>query len=170
MRTTLCLALILTCIPLLSRGAEDELSAATQPTAESWEQIAKDLGHAGELKDNVYTITLLRTDMEIRDEDGDIPAGLLKTEFQFYPCDCGKMNVAGQFCLFEYESDDVIDALRAGRMKVVSVSPMFQGEHPRVTLVRFQGSAESSQIAKPLKDALKWTGEARMAPATRPVE
>jgi hypothetical protein len=175
MRKTLCLTLILlACLSLIaptSRGAEDEAPAAPQPAAELWEQIAKDLGHAGELKDNVYTVTLLRTDMEIRHDDGDVdvPAALLKTEFQFYRCDCGKMNVVGQFCLFEYESNDVIDALRDGRMKVVSVSPMFQGEHPRVTLVRFQGGGGSQRIAETLKNALQWTGEARMAPTTRPV-
>jgi len=68
----------------------------------------------------------------------------------------------------EYESNDVIDALRGGMMKVASVAPMLQGEHPRMTIVRFQGSGGSQQLAKTLKSALEWTGEARMAPATKP--
>ncbi len=168
---TLILLACLSPVPPPSQGAEgDDAAPATLPTAQLWASIAKDLGRTGVLEDDVYTIRFLRTDMEIRTDDGDVPAGLLKTEFQFHRCDCGKTNVVGQFCVFEYESSDVIDALRGGMMKIVSVSPMFQGEHPRVTLVRFQGGGGSSHLATTLKSALDWTGEARMAPATRPVE
>ncbi len=172
MRITIGLTLVLVllaCLSPTSNGAEDAPTAATQPTAAEWDAIAKKLGVDGVLKDGVYTLTLLRKDLEIRTDDGDIPTGLLKHEFQFYRCDCGKMNVVGQFCLVEYESNDVIDALRGGMIKVVSVAPMFQGEHPRTLIVRFQGGGGSQQLAKTLKSALEWTGEARMAPATRPV-
>ncbi len=149
--------------------AEDAPAPATQPSAAEWDAIGKELGVAGELTDGVYTVTLFRKDLEIRTDDGEIPRGLLKSEFQFYRCDCGKMNVVGQFCLVEYESNDVIDALRGGMMKVASVAPMFQGEHPRMLIVRFQGSGGSAQLASTLKNALEWMGEARMAPATQPV-
>jgi hypothetical protein len=171
MRAAICLTLTLILLVSLSptSGADDAV-AATQPTAAEWEAIGKELGLAGELKDGVYTVTLLRNDLEIRNDDGDIPPGVLKHEFQFYRCDCGKMNVVGQFAVVEYESNDVIDALRGGMMKVASVAPMFQGEHPRMIVVRFQGGGGSLHLARTLKAALEWTGEARMAPATRPVE
>ena len=164
----ICFGLVLISLVMLSpvSGADD--APATQPTAAEWDAIGKELGIAGELKDGVYTVTLLRKDLEVHTDDGEIPPGLLKHEFQFYRCDCGKMNVAGQFAVVEYESNDVIDALRGGMMKVASVAPMFQGEHPRMLAVRFQGGGGSQQLAKTIKGALEWTGEARMAPATRP--
>jgi len=171
MRITIALMLMLvglTCFSPSSSAADDTPTAATQPTTAEWDAIGKELGVDGVLADGVYTATLLRRDLEVHTEDGQVPAGLLKHEFQFHRCDCGKMNVAGQFCVAEYESNDVIDALRAGMMKVASVAPMFQGEHPRMTIVRFQGSGGSQQLAKTLKSALEWTGEARMAPATKP--
>ncbi len=171
MRTMLCLLtlIFIACFSPVAQNSRAQEPPAEQPTTREWDAIAKELGIDGELKDDVYTITLLRKDLEIRDDDGDIPPGVLKTEFQFYRCDCGKMNVVGQFCLVEYESNDVIDALRGGMMKVASVAPMFQGEHPRMLIVRFQGGGGSQQLAKTLKAALAWTGEARMAPATQPV-
>ncbi len=170
MRTiTICLALTLVLLAGLSPTSAADETPTTQPTTAEWETIGKELGIDGDLNDGVYTVTLLRKDLEIRTDDGEIPPGLLKHEFQFYRCDCGKMNVAGQFSVVEYESNDVIDALRVGMMKIASVAPMFQGEHPRMLLVRFQGSGGSQQLAKTLKGALEWTGEARMAPATQPV-
>ena len=164
----LALSLILLVRLTATSAAEDLPAPATQPTTTEWDAIGKALGVSGELKDGVYTVTLPRKDLEIRTDDGEVPAGLLKHEFQFYRCDCGKMNVVGQFAVVEYESNDVIDALRGGMMKVASVAPMFQGEHPRMLVVRFQGGGGSEQLAKTLKAALEWTGEARMAPATRP--
>jgi hypothetical protein len=166
---TLLLALTV-CLSPTSGADEAPAPAATQPTTAEWDTIGKDLGVAGHLKDNVYTVTLTRKDLEVHNDDGDIPAAVLKSEFQFYRCDCGKMNVVGQFCLAEYEVNDVIDALRGGMMKIVSVAPMFQGEHPKIMLVRFQGSGGSAALAKTLTAALEWTGEARMAPATRPAQ
>lgn len=170
MRPRLCLTFILltACLSPVAPTSGGQDAPATQPAAE-WDAIAKELGIAGELKDGVYTVALTRDDLNIQHEDGPIPAGVLKTEFQFYRCDCGKMNVIGQFCVVDYESNDVIDALRGGMIKVASVSPMLMGEHPRMLIVRFQGSGGSQNLAKTLRNALDWTGEARMAPATRPV-
>jgi hypothetical protein len=170
MRTAhrLTLLTLIACLAPLAVGADDAAAPATRPAEQSWEPIEKELGIAGTLKDEVYTVAFTRGDLAVSDEEGPVPAALLKSEFQFYRCDCGKMRVAGQFCLAEYEANDVIDALRGGMMKVISVAPMFHGEHPRVVLVRFQGAAGSQHLAKTLKSALEWTGEARMAPATRP--
>jgi hypothetical protein len=168
MRTTIRLTLLLLLLVALPPSRAADAPATTQVSGEGFEPIAKELGISGDLKDGVYTVSLARKDLDVHNEDGDVPPGVLKSEFQFYRCDCGKMNVVGQFCVAEYESNDVIDALRGGMMKVASVSPMLQGESPRVMIVRFQGAGGSQQLAKTIKGALDWTGEARMAPATRP--
>jgi hypothetical protein len=148
------------------RAADD--APATQPTTELFDPIAKTLGMTGALKDGVYTMALARKDLEVFYEDGVIPPTVLKTEFQFFKCECGKMYVIGQFCVAEYESNDVIDALRGGQIKVAGIAPIFEREHPRMLMIRFHGGGTTENLVKTLKDALGWTGEARMAPATKP--
>ena len=177
-RVLIVLALVLTGgagLVYLGVRAQDKPPVQTggDPNAEDpWKVIAEALGREGEMNINVYTVTFQRDDLDVQNELGYIPpqAGL-KHEFHFYRCDCGKMSVVGQFCVAEYEANDVMDALRAtAGFKVASVAPMFMGEQPRILAIRFQGEGGSRPLAETLKGALEWTGEARMAPATRPVE
>ena len=78
------------------------------------------------------------------------------------------MRVVGQFCCADYEANDVIDAIRPGAMiEVANVGPMFISDKPRVTIVRFQGEGDAAALAKLLKSALGWMGDARSA--TQPV-
>ena len=80
------------------------------------------------------------------------------------------MSVVGQFCVAEYEANDVMDALRStAGLKIVSVAPMLLEETPRILSLRFQGEGGAQQLAATLREALDWTGEARMAPASQPV-
>jgi hypothetical protein len=138
--------------------------------AERWKLFTDILGRPGTLNDHVYTITVPRDDLDVSIEGGPVPveAGLAST-FHFYLCDCGKVNVVGQFTVLDFEANDVIDELREGMIKVVAVSPMFLGDRPRITSVRFQGEGGGRQLTSTLKAALEWTGEARNAPSTRPV-
>jgi hypothetical protein len=118
----------------------------------------------GVTKGKVHTITLPRTDLDVNTlEFGDVPveAGFEST-FHLFRCGCGKYYVIGQFCVTDYESNDVIDALRANAtMAVVSVSPMLLQEKPRILLIRFQGGGEIDAVTKNLKEAARWIGEAR---------
>jgi len=167
MRNAMLLMLLIVAASFAPLHAADE-APATQPTTELFDPIAKSLGMTGSLKDGVYTMSLTRKDLEVFYEDGVMPSGVLKTEFQFFKCDCGKMYVIGQFCVAEYESNDVIDALRGGQIKVASIAPIFEREHPRMVMIRSHGGGGSDNLTKTLKNALEWTGEARMAPATKP--
>jgi hypothetical protein len=111
----------------------------------------------------VHTITLPRTDLEVRTlEMGDIPteAGLAST-FRIFRCSCGKYYVIGEFCVVDYESQDVIDSLRKGQLQIASVAPMLMQETPRIVLVRFQGEGQPEALAKTFKDAVQWIGENR---------
>jgi hypothetical protein len=149
---------------------------ATQPAAEEeptdlqdrFAAIARELGPGGVDKDDVFTYTLPRPDLEVRTDAGAIPARATESRFHFFRCDCGKMNVTGHLAVADYEANDVIDALREGNVKVVSVAPMFFGDRPRVMAVHFQGEGGATTIAKAIKAALDWTGEARMT--TQPTQ
>jgi hypothetical protein len=168
MRTALLLLILIAAASFAPLRAAADEAPATQPTAQLFDPIAKSLGMSGALKDDVYTMSLARKDLQVFYEDGVLPAGVMKTEFQFFKCECGKMFVMGQFCVAEYESNDVIDALRGGQIKVAGIAPVFEREHPRMLMVRFHGGGTTENLVKTLKDALGWTGEARMAPATKP--
>lgn len=141
--------------------------ATTRPAETTWPDIAAALGMQGRVADNVYVVTVPRKDLEA---DGVIVDGFevpiaagIESNFYFYRCDCGKMIVSGQFVVTDYESNDVIDELRKGKMHITSVAPMFHNDRPRIMIIRFRGEdVKGEALAKTLKSALDWTGDARM--------
>jgi len=149
-------------------------TATTKPadeltdTSDRFAVIARTLGPGGVDKDDVLTYSLPRVDLDLHTDTGAVPPIAVESRFHFFRCDCGKMNVVGQLAVADYEANDVIDALREAHIKVVSVGPMFTGEHPRVLAVRFQGEGGAETIAQAIKSAVEWTGEARMT--TRPTK
>ena len=153
--------------PVLSTRAP---GAAEQPEEETdeeaWQNIRAALGKPGELDEGVLTLVFPRDDLQVTVQGNDVPTGAgLWSEFRFWRCPCGLINVAGQFVLADYEANDVIDALRNGHVEIVSVGPFLIHERPRLTLVRFLGENKSGgALAKTLREALTWTGKERMAP------
>lgn len=114
--------------------------------------------------DQVYTITIPRGDLDVKIDGMPVPtaAGLAST-FHFYRCTCGKMSVLGEFIVLDYEANDVIDALRVGAaIRITALSPLAIGERPHLLSVRFHGEGEAVALAKLVKEAMRWTGEARM--------
>jgi hypothetical protein len=117
----------------------------------------------GETKGQVHTLTLPREDLDVVNLDmGEIPteAGLATT-LHVFRCGCGKYYVIGDFCVTDYESNDVIDALRGGQFQIASVSPVLLQEKPRILSIRFQGEGEIEHVTKTLKEAFRWIGENR---------
>jgi hypothetical protein len=154
--------------PVNLRATEPIAAAAPEESDEqAWKTIATAIGTAGALKDGVYTVTVPRTDLAVTIHGSEVPAAAgLESRFGFYRCGCGRINVVGQFVTGDYESNDVVDALRkpAGdaEVDVASVGPLLLYEKPRLTLVRFQGEAPKSiDLARTIKSALDRTGKAR---------
>ncbi len=143
--------------------APSSADEATPPY--DWRPLDQVIGSAGGLKDDVYTFTVPRADLDVAVDGMAVPAAAgIASQFHFFRCTCGKSRVVGQFCCADYESNDVVDALRVGALiEVASVSPMFVGDKPRVVVVRFQGEGEPSALAKLLRNAMDWTGDARLA-------
>ena len=139
---------------------------ATQPADPAWADIAKILQRPGVLKDGIDTFTIPRDDLDIIIDGMGIPTGAgIESIFYFYRCPCGKMNVAGQFVTTDYESNDVVDALRKdATIKVAGVGPMLLYDRPHLVLIRFQAEGDPSAMATVLREALRWTGKERLAP------
>ena len=133
---------------------------------QAWQSIRKALGKGGDLRDGVLAFVFPRNDLNITLQGNDIPvAAGLASEFRFYRCPCGLLNVVGQFVVADYEANDVLDALREGHVEIASVGPLLLHERPRLLLIRFQGeNKRGGVLAKALRTALSWTGEERMAP------
>ena len=133
---------------------------------QAWKSVSAELGKPGQLKDRVYRVVFPRDDLEVTVEGNDVPAAAgIESEFRFWRCPCGRINVTGQFVVADYEANDVIDALREGRIEVASVGPLLLHEKPRLLLVRFFGeNHHAAKLAKALRKALSWTGKERMAP------
>ena len=139
---------------------------ADETDEQAWHSIRAALGREGALRDGVLSFLFPRDDMEVTIQGNDTPVGAgLASDFRFYRCPCGLLNVLGQFVVADYEANDVIDALREGHVEVASVGPMLLHERPRLLLIRFQGeNKRGGELAKTLRTALSWTGRERMAP------
>jgi hypothetical protein len=160
-------------VPLDPGAASAPLTAAIDPSdtpeptrAEMFKQIAAILKREGTTRDDVMTITIPRDDLSVTVDGQDVPtAAGIESQFRFYQCPCGgKISVIGSFVTADYEANDVVDSLREGHLVVSSVGPFLAYEHPRLTLVRFQGEAKAEDLGSTLKKALEWTGERRGKP------
>jgi hypothetical protein len=151
----------------LSPAAPDEQAEKTKLDPAHIKMFTEALGaKPGVSAGRVHTLSLPRTDLEVRTlEMGEIPteAGLAST-FRIFRCSCGKYYVVGEFCVVDYESQDVIDCLRKGQMQIASVAPMLFQDTPRIVLVRFQGEGQPEALAKTFKDTVQWIGENRTKP------
>jgi hypothetical protein len=151
--------------------------AATQPAEfpenpkarDAFIELSKYLERKGTYKTpDVYVVTVPRDDWTIMIEGMEVPtAAGLESVFQFYFCSCGKTNVIGQFCVQDYEANDVIDALRAARIEIASVAPMLLHTRQSPVIIRFFAESYPEPLGKGIREALRWTGKERM-PAVGP--
>lgn len=155
-------SIVIICVLAGCLSAADAPATDQKPSEEKWQPIVKEFPTAQVAK-NILSINLPRSDLEVGHiELGEIPVDAgLSSSIHFFSCPCGKMNVIGQLCVVDYEQNDIMDELRAGHIKIASVSPMFIGARPQIMIIRFQGEGEAGMLAQALKKALSWTGEDR---------
>lgn len=155
---------LLVCLLLTFPGVAEE---EKKLDPEHIKRFSDTLGVKGEVKGKVYTVYIPRSDLDVRNiVQGDIPieAGL-STRLYLWRCPCGKYFIVGDFCVIDYESNDVLDALRKSFFEVASVAPIFLQDKPRIMSIRFQGEGDIDKVAGTIKEALKWMGEERTKPA-----
>ncbi len=84
----------------------------------AWKTITTTLQRDGVRKDAVLLVTVPRDDLYVAIDGMDVPtAAGVESSFSFWHCSCGKTSVIGHFCVADYESNDVIDALRRATWK-----------------------------------------------------
>ncbi len=154
----------------------DLVADGDEPGPAQWKQISEILGRPGELRNHVYVVTIPRDDLTVAIEGMLVPpdAGLVTTLY-FYACSCGKMSVVGQFCVTDFEANDVIDALRgpqrdpkgdpaAASFEISSMAPILLHVRETPTAIHFHGEGKTAPLAKTIREALHWMGAERMAP------
>lgn len=149
-----------------ARGAADVDEDQDETDEQAWQSISAALEKPGDLRDGVLTFVFPRDDLEVTVQGNDTPVGAgIGSDFRFYRCPCGKINVIGQFVVADYEANDVVDALREGHIEIASIGPLLLHERPRLLLIRFQGeNKRGGPLAKTVRAALSWTGKERMPP------
>ena len=151
---------------LSTRAAQPEEDSDDETDEQAWRSIRAALGKPGEMRDGVLSFVFPRDDLEVTIQGNDTPVGAgIASDFRFYRCPCGMINVVGQFVVADYEANDVLDVLREGHVEIASVGAFLLHERPRLMLIRFQGeNKRGGKLAAALRSALSWTGKERMAP------
>jgi hypothetical protein len=156
------IGILLFCFALVSGCAAD--APATRPAAEPamttdspdwWRMLTASLHGQQIVSDDSFAVIVSRSDIDLESEMGQIPASAgIASRFYFFRCPCGKVKLLGDFLACDYERDDVLDALRAGKFAVVSVSPILENTRPILVSIRFQAEGEGDDLVKTLRNAL----------------
>jgi Domain of Unknown Function (DUF1259) len=139
---------------------------ATRPAAtmqadslDWWRMLTASLHGQQIVSDGSFAVIVPRDDIDLESEMGQIPTSAgIASRFYFFRCPCGKVKLLGDFLACDYERDDVLDALRAGKFEVVSMSPILENTRPILVSIRFQAEGEGEDLVKTLRNALDAVG------------
>jgi len=122
-------------------------------------QLAKIIGHEGELNGSVYKITIGRSDLSMKEMGAPISARMgLNTWAAFYGSDSDAV-VAGDVAMLESEVPTVLRALRGNGIEVVSMHHHMIGTQPTIIFLHYWGKGEAQKLARGVKAAVDPLGK-----------
>jgi hypothetical protein len=129
-----------------------------QDSPDFWKVLTAPLHGQQVVSDSSFAVIVPRDDIDLESEMGQVPttAGI-ESRFYFWRCHCGKVKVMGEFLACDYESDDVLDALRAGKFTIDSIAPILENTRPNLLCIRFQSEGEGPDLVATLKSAMDKT-------------
>ena len=163
-RTQMLFAILLA---VLAAGCTSNIPPTTQPSTpatidspDKWRLLTLPLhGRQIPSKDS-FAVIVPRNDIDLESEMGQIPVSAgIESRFYFFRCSCGKVKLLGDFLACDYEADDVLDVLRAGKFTVVSMSPILQNTRPALVSIRFQAEGDGEELVQTLRAALDKVGQ-----------
>jgi hypothetical protein len=153
-------AMLAISLALFAGGCATDVPA-TRPAAmqadspDWWRMLTASLHGQQIVLDGSFAVIVPRDDIDLESEMGQIPTSAgIASRFYFFRCPCGKVKLLGDFLACDYERDDVLDALRAGKFEVVSMSPILENTRPILVSIRFQAEGEGEDLVKTLRSAL----------------
>lgn len=122
------------------------------------DEIARILGHEGEMSRGVYKVTLGRPDVSLRAHGVPVTTFMGFNTWAAWQGTPERAAVAGDFAMLEDEVAPVIDALVENEIEVVAVHNHMVHEEPRIFFLHYWGVGPAEQLARGLKAALDQTG------------
>jgi superfamily II DNA helicase RecQ len=142
------LATIIFAIPFAAHSAGSALDTMA---------IEKAIGKAGELKDDVYKVSLPRTDLSVSVKDVRVKPGLALGSWIAFKETGRQAVVDGDLVLTEDEVGPVFEKLRKEGVEVTALHNHLIGESPRVMFLHIAGKGDAARLAKAIKNALSLT-------------
>jgi Domain of Unknown Function (DUF1259) len=161
--TALLLCLLVGCAA--ETPAQHSGTPATKPSDETvqdspdyWKTLTAPLHGEQVVSDGSFAVIVPRDDIDLESEMGQVPTSAgIESRFYFWRCHCGKVKVMGEFLACDYESDDVLDALRAGKFTIDSIAPILENTRPNLLAIRFQSEGDGEDLVATLKAAMDKT-------------
>jgi hypothetical protein len=139
---------VLFLLPSLGRAADQQLNT---------DAIEKAIGKSGQVQDEVYKISLPRTDLAISVEGVQLrPTFALGSWIAFKPM-MGKAVAHGDLVLTEEEVGSVVRQLDQDGIKLTALHNHLIRESPKVMYLHFWAEGEAEQVAISLRRALALT-------------
>src|SRR5437016_6920019 len=119
--------------------------------------IEKAIGKGGELKDNVYKISLPRKDLSVTVKGVKVKPGLALGSWVAFTEGGDKAVMDGDLVLTEDEVGPVFEKLRKERIEITALHNHLIGETPRVMFLHVAGRGDPGRLARKIKEALSLT-------------
>ena len=119
--------------------------------------IDKAIGKSGELKGEVYKISMPRTDLKVMVKDVTLKPGLALGSWVAFKEAGNEAVVDGDLVLTEDEVAPVFDKLRKEGIEVTALHNHLIGETPRVMFLHIAGKGDAARLASHIKDVLALT-------------
>ena len=119
--------------------------------------IDRAIGRSGELKGEVYKISMPRTDLKVMVKDVTLKPGLALGSWMAFKEAGNEAVVDGDLVLTEDEVAPVFDKLRKEGIEVTALHNHLIGETPRVMFLHIAGKGDAARLASHIKDALALT-------------
>ena len=119
--------------------------------------IEKAIGKAGDMKNDVYKISLPRKDLSVTVKEVKVKPGLALGSWVAFTDGGGKAVMDGDLVLTEDEVGPVSERLRKEGIEITALHNHLIGEIPRVMFLHVAGSGDAADLAKHVKAALSLT-------------
>jgi hypothetical protein len=143
-------------VSVYARAAEQEKHDAKASKLDTT-AIEKAIGKAGELKDEVYKISMPRTDLKVTVKEVTLKPGLALGSWVAFKEAGNEAVIDGDLVLTEDEVAPVFDKLRKEGIEVTALHNHLIGETPRVMFLHVAGKGDAARLASHIKDALALT-------------
>jgi len=130
---------------------------AQNPASGDWQDVAQQLGRAGQESQGIYRVTFPRSDLNVRLGGVRIRPALALTSWAAFEKAGADTTVMGDMVLVQSEVSPVISRLAEGGIAITAVHNHLVGEQPRLMYIHFHGEGNAAKLAAALRSALAAT-------------